>query len=1199
MTRGSVALVVHGVRWPDGQRTATALRDRLAGASGTTVDVVVARDEPSRPRGGAACINDAVRQTTADVIVVAASSAPCQDRWLIDLLSRVGPAAEQQALAWIGPPSPRFDAQADADLIASLTARIESPMPPCEDDPAWWAVTREAWSAAGGLDTLYWSVGGVADLAGRLEALGYHTGACAVPDAPTAATSYPLHDDVRTVLSWRSLLARIVRTAPPDALGPALAAGIARLLAGAWRGTGLDANDLAFGGTWGRASIGQRLRTRLGGRPPGDLWPADEAATVLPLAGLLAFARDLPDLLADRRALALDGPVAVSAPTATTGAGPAPVHFAGRPKVSVIVVSWNGLEHLAACFTSILASDYPAGLLEVICVDNGSTDGSVAFVEQRFPAVRVVALPENRGFTGGNVAGVEASTGEVLLFLNNDMRVEPTLVTRLVDAMRDDAACAGARVMSWDGRRIDFVRGTSSFEARGFQEMYQQRYREGMRLADSFFPNGGAFAVTRTAYDDAGGFDPRLFAYYDDLDLGWRLRAAGYTVRTVADAVAYHRHGATARTQPGAHKRWLMERNALWVAMRTYDAASLPQVLPALLVLAGLRIAQNTRWLSSPTARRLRHWTTASRTPPAARDVYVRPGDTAAPEPRRDRLLAALPMPELAAIGSVLTNLRALAEERRLCQSRRRRPDADVLPHLGRPLETLDGRASYRRAQRAIVDLLHVKDVIGQRPHVLLVTHEALRGNMSGPAVRVLEMGRALSRTVRVTIAAPAPVEVDDDRLAMVPYDPASPAALRAQAETADVIVVQGFALHSYPFLTRLVAPIVVDLYCPFTLEYLEQTRTGQADVAPETAREARDILLVQNAQLQFGDLFLCASERQRDFWIGALHTAGRVNAHTLSRDPDLRRLVTVVPFGLPAEAIETAVTRARALRHANGRPPGAMKGVHPAIGPDDKVLLWGGSLLDWQDPETLIDAVATLTKTRNDIRLFFMGVRHPNPQVKPMAAVERARTRARAAGLLDTHVIFNDWVPYDERAAYLREADIGVSTHRQHLETRYSFRTRMLDYLWAGLPIVCTEGDVFGDLVQRLGLGRAVPAGDADALAGAIASMLDDREASDSARAAIADVAQRMTWDAVTAPLQAFCAAPAFADDRAPHVERFHEAMAGSFRGTHAVKRALLRAGVGEGDIESIKRWKSVQTAMAWRNRAIVWRARRRAGTS
>lgn len=1196
MTRPSVALVVHGARWPDGQRAAT-LRERLASVSGTVIDVVVARDEPVRPRGAAACINDAVRQTTADVIVMAASIAQCDGRWLGDLLAQVGPGAEQHAIAWVGRPPLRAAGDVPVDVIASLATQVGPTTPACDDDPAWWAVTREAWTAAGGLDTRCWSVGAVDDLAARLEVLGFRTGACVVEHAPTVSASYPLSGDVRTMLAWRNPLLRIVRSAPPEALGHTLSLAIADLLAASWRATGLDADSLAFGGTWGRATTGQRIRTRFGGRPPADIWPADEVGTALPLAALLAFARDLPDLLTERRALGLDR-VVVPAPS-TTGTSPAPVLFTTRPRVSVIVVTWNGLEHLQACFSSVLASDYPADLLEVICVDNGSTDGSVAFLGQRFPSVRVVSLPENRGFTGGNVAGVEASTGEVLLFLNNDMRVEPTLVSRLVDGLHDDAACAGARVMSWDGRRIDFVRGTSSFEARGFQELYQQRYHDGMRLADSFFPNGGAFVVTRTAYEEAGGFDPRLFAYYDDLDLGWRLRAAGYTIRTVADAVAYHRHGATARTQPGSHKRWLMERNALWVAMRTYDAASLPQVLPALLVLAGLRVAQNTDWLSSPTARRLRYWTTASRTRSAPLDVYGRADDAPGTRTAGSRLLAALPMPELAAIGSVLTNLPALAEERRRCQSRRRRADADVLPHLGRPLEMLDGRTSYRRTQRALVDLLHVKDVIGQRPHVLLVTHEALRGNMSGPAVRVLEMGRALSRTVRVTIAAPAPAEIDDDRVAIVPYDPASPAALRAQAETADVIVVQGFALHSYPFLTRLVAPIVVDLYCPFTLEYLEQTRSGLGDVDADTAREARAILEVQNAQLQFGDLFLCASERQRDFWIGALHTAGRVNAHTLARDPDLRRLVTVIPFGLPAEEIGTSEARARDLRVANGRTRGAMKGVHPAIGPDDKVLLWGGSLLDWQDPETLIDAVAMLTRTRGDIRLFFMGVRHPNPQVKPMAAVERARTRARAAGLLDTHVIFNDWVPYDERAAYLCEADIGVSTHRQHLETRYSFRTRMLDYLWAGLPIVCTEGDFFGDLVQRLGLGRAVPAGDATALADAIAAMLDDAPAREAARAAIADVAPRMTWDEVTAPLQAFCVAPTFAADRAPNVERFHEAMAGSFRGTHALKRLLLEAGVGEGQIETVKRWKSVQTVMAWRNKAVVWRARRRAGAS
>ena len=150
-------------------------------------------------------------------------------------------------------------------------------------------------------------------------------------------------------------------------------------------------------------------------------------------------------------------------------------------------------------------------------------------------------------------------------------------------------------------------------------------------------------------------------------------------------------------------------------------------------------------------------------------------------------------------------------------------------------------------------------------------------------------------------------------------------------------------------------------------------------------------------------------------------------------------------------------------------------------------MLLWAGSLLDWQDPLTLIRAVATLAARRPDVKLFFMGTKHPNPLVAPMRVVEESRALARDLGVLDRHVFFNDWVPYEQRARYLAEADLGVSTHREHLETHFAFRTRMLDYVWAGLPIVCTRGDVFADLVAARGLGAAVPPGDVDALAQAI----------------------------------------------------------------------------------------------------------------
>jgi glycosyltransferase involved in cell wall biosynthesis len=431
--------------------------------------------------------------------------------------------------------------------------------------------------------------------------------------------------------------------------------------------------------------------------------------------------------------------------------------------------------------------------------------------------------------------------------------------------------------------------------------------------------------------------------------------------------------------------------------------------------------------------------------------------------------------------------------------------------------------------------------------------------------------------------------------VAFAPYDPSAPAALRAQADAADVVMVQGFTLHSYPFLTRLVAPIVVDLYCPFTLEHLEQARGARPPDDPGLLSEARAILEVQNAQLQHGDLFLAASGRQRDFWTGALHTAGRVNPRTLAHDPALTDLVRVVPFGLPDMSVADFDAPARARRVAAGRPAGVLKGVHPAIGAHDKVLLWGGSLLDWQDPEMLIEAVALLTAERPDIRLFFMGVRHPNPQVAPMTVVQRCRDLAQARGLLDTHVIFNDWVPYEERGAYLMEADLGVSTHQAHLETRYAFRTRMLDYIWARLPIVCTEGDHFGELVRERGLGRSVPPVDPRALAHAITTLLDDPAASAAARAALEVAAREMTWSKVVEPLAAYCAAPAFAGDRADRVERFHAALARSFQGTRLLKRTLLRLGVGEGRIESVKRLSAVRAMMTLRNRAAIWRARQR----
>lgn len=475
---------------------------------------------------------------------------------------------------------------------------------------------------------------------------------------------------------------------------------------------------------------------------------------------------------------------------------------------------------------------------------------------------------------------------------------------------------------------------------------------------------------------------------------------------------------------------------------------------------------------------------------------------------------------------------------------------------------------------------------------VLVITHEPLRQNISGPGIRALELARTLAEDRIVTVATPYEPEVAGDRCTLGTYSYDRPDSLRSLAEQADVLVVQGFTLSQFPFLAELHIPIVVDLYCPFTIEHLEMmtSRPGVAAAFADAGAarpdadmntgameaDAAGVLAVQNAQLALGDYFICATERQRDFWIGALHTAGRINPRTYARDSTLRSLIDVVPFGLPEQPCSRS-------------PTNVLKGVRPGIRERDHVLLWAGSILDWQDPQTLVRAAADIARRREDVKLFFMGTRHPNPQVPRMRAVDESIALAWELGVLDTHVFFNDWVPYTERSRYLMEADLGLSTHRDHFETRLSFRTRMLDYFWAGLPIVCTDGDALATLVAERRLGAVVPPGDTGALASAIERLIDSRDAREGCRQRLLEVAEEFRWRRVAGPLAHFCDAPRLAPDRVPARRAVHVRMARGFLATRWLKRKALALGVSEARIDRIKGLALVRHATHWLNRLAL----------
>jgi glycosyltransferase involved in cell wall biosynthesis len=187
---------------------------------------------------------------------------------------------------------------------------------------------------------------------------------------------------------------------------------------------------------------------------------------------------------------------------------------------------------------------------------------------------------------------------------------------------------------------------------------------------------------------------------------------------------------------------------------------------------------------------------------------------------------------------------------------------------------------------------------------------------------------------------------------------------------------------------------------------------------------------------------------------------------------------------------------------------------------------------------------VDELRRRRDRVRLFFAGSRHPNPDVGETPTAARARALSDELGLTGVHVFFHDWVDYAERENFLTEADIGLSAHVEHVETAFSFRTRVLDYLWAGLPVVTTRGDTLAATIAREGAGIAVPPGDVVGLATALEQLLADDAARAESAAAAARLATDYRWSTVLAPLVAFCARPArspdlLADDTARAIAR------------------------------------------------------------
>lgn len=257
-----------------------------------------------------------------------------------------------------------------------------------------------------------------------------------------------------------------------------------------------------------------------------------------------------------------------------------------HPKVSIIVLNYNGKKYLKNCFESLKKQTYPN--YEVIMVDNASTDGSVSYVQKCFPWVRVIQNSTNIGYAKANNEAEKEASGEYLLFLNMDTWVKPDLLNVLVSTVISNpkiGVCACTQ-LSYDGKQRLSTGLTTDLFAYPIKPNKQKQI---------LYSDGASLFVKRLVFRQIGGFDPAYFMYGEDVDLCWRVLLSGHDVVATGSAIVGHKSSGTIIQsgkiyQTNKLRRYMAERNSIRTVLKNYSAHTLIYILPLRAVITFLQI---------------------------------------------------------------------------------------------------------------------------------------------------------------------------------------------------------------------------------------------------------------------------------------------------------------------------------------------------------------------------------------------------------------------------------------------------------------------------------------------------------------------------------------------------------------------------------------------------------------------------------
>ncbi len=776
-----------------------------------------------------------------------------------------------------------------------------------------------------------------------------------------------------------------------------------------------------------------------------------------------------------------------------------------KPMISIILVNLNGRSLLPDCLDALLKQSFPSEKMEIILVDNGSSDDSVTFIRENYPAVVVIEAGKNLGFAGGNNVGAETARGDYLAFINNDAISDTNWLSAAMNAFyqQPDIDCAACKLLNADGSAIDYVETSLNLFGRAFQlgENLPVELNSRDTPIETFAPCGGAMVIRRQVFLDVGGFDDDYIAYFEDVDLGWRLWVQGYKTWFVPESFVYHKKHQTGTSFANDQRYALSEMNALRTLIKNLEDENLWQTL-AFAVMASVK-----RALNQADVQRESYRFGSKRLTPVTDD------DTPPSE-----AMARVAVSLLVAMDAVADELPQLMEKRQRIQSARQRSDAEIFEQF--PLQFYNPLFPWRDFQISQQNMVAAMGFpTALRPargnNLLIIAPKADEEPMTALDIRVWKMAHTLSETMDVTVATMHLPARSDTPFRMTQFHADDDYVdLKPLLDTTDVILAMGPLVSQIDRLQRAGKPVIIDLSASFELDELAKKGTDQKTWLTVDIVNRHSMIL----QGVVGDFFICATERQRDFWMGALLAAGRVNSQTYSQDASLRQLIDVVPMGIPAEPPRSGTV---------------LKGIHPLIGRDDTLLLWNSGFEPWSDPILLLDALAEVVKTRKDVKLFFAVGKHVEESpISGTLILEEIISHAEGLGLMNTFVFFGERIPYSKRGAFLLEADAVVNICCPGIETEFATQTPILECIWAGVSLIATAGFPLSDLAEQSKLGQIIPPGDAGALATAILNIVNAPNHREHVRQAADSLRAGFLWQETVKPIMQFMAHAQFAAD-------------------------------------------------------------------